>query len=271
MDYVGPDIPSEELRQSVTARTKESMRRFARVSKVVFGRREKEVVRDRDVEKSDVKSGVEREGSSAEKEKEGREEKEGGEKGSETRTENDQPLPSPPPPTATPLSLSARATPPRIRVMSKLRAFLLSFFNPPTASIIAAFPISLIPTLKALFVPGVAGTHIPNAPDGQPPLAFILDAASFIGAASVPLGLICLGSALARLKVPKRDSGGWNKLPMGAIWSLAVVKMIAIPVLGVVVCQGLAKVGFIDPEDKVLRFVCMYVFCLCLSSPPPLF
>ncbi|CAL1697211.1 unnamed protein product [Somion occarium] len=140
----------------------------------------------------------------------------------------------------------------------RLRAFLSSLINPPSISIIIAFPVALITPLKALFVP-VSNSPIPNAPDGQPPLAFIQDAAAFIGAAAVPLGLICLGAALARLKVPMNQ---WRTLPLGAIMSLAVGKLIITPILGVLICQGLTKAGVIDPTDTVLRFVCIFFSCL---------
>ena len=132
--------------------------------------------------------------------------------------------------------------------------FLKSFFTPPSTAILISFPIALIPDLKALFTP-VPGTFIPAAPDGQPPLAFVLDATTFMGAASVPLGLVCLGSALARLNLPKK--GEWLSLPLGAIWSLAIARMLVMPVLGVLICQGLTNVGIISKDDKVLRFVCM--------------
>lgn len=134
--------------------------------------------------------------------------------------------------------------------------FLRSLLAPGSSSIIISLIISLIPTLKALFVPNVPNTHIPPAPDGLPPLNFVLDAATFIGAASVPLGLICLGSALARLKIPK---GQWGDLPMGAIGGLAVGRVLVMPVLGVLLCEGLTNVGVINRDDKVLRFVCMWV------------
>ncbi|KAJ7831411.1 hypothetical protein B0H14DRAFT_3464107 [Mycena olivaceomarginata] len=63
--------------------------------------------------------------------------------------------------------------------------------------------------------------HIAPAPDGQPPLAFMMHAAAFVGAASVPMGLVCLGSALARLRVP---CGSWDTLPVGAILVFIVGK-----------------------------------------------
>ncbi|KZP31912.1 hypothetical protein FIBSPDRAFT_916594 [Athelia psychrophila] len=137
--------------------------------------------------------------------------------------------------------------------------FLRSLLAPGSSVIIIALIIALVPTLKALFVAGVPGTHIPNAPDGLPPLNFILDTTTFIGAASVPLGLVSLGSALARLKVPR---GQWGQLPIGAICGLAVGKVLIMPVLGVLICEGLTRVGVIDKEDKVLQFVCIFFSCL---------
>ncbi len=135
-----------------------------------------------------------------------------------------------------------------------LMEFLKSFLTPTSIAILVSFPIALVPKLKALFLE-VPGTIIHPAPDGQPPLAFILDSTTFVGAASVPLGLICLGSSLARLPFPQRHE--WKTLPTGAIMWIAIMKMLIMPVLGVLICQGLTKVGFISKEDKVLRLVCM--------------
>lgn len=145
--------------------------------------------------------------------------------------------------------------PRRTRIKTTIRNFLIQLSTPPSMSIIVSFVISLINPIKALFVE-VPKFHIASAPDGQPPLAFIMDTATFVGAASVPLGLICLGSALARLKVPT-SVGAWKALPVGAISSFAVAKIVLSPVLGVLICQGLTNAGVIDKDDKVLRFVCM--------------
>ncbi|KAG5646033.1 hypothetical protein DXG03_004635 [Asterophora parasitica] len=143
-----------------------------------------------------------------------------------------------------------------------LRTFLSSLLSPPSIGILVSFPIALIPPLKGLFVPlppssstsKFSNPHIPPAPDGLPPLSIILDTATFIGAAAVPLGLICLGAALARLNVA-RDQ--WRTLPTGAIGMLAVGKIIVAPILGVGIVTGLVNSGVISKEDKVLQFVCM--------------
>ena len=157
---------------------------------------------------------------------------------------------------------STALTGPRARTwshlfLSALRGFAVALLSPASLSVIVAFPIALITPLKGLFVP-LSNSPIPNAPDGQPPLAFVMDTTSFVGAASVPLGLLCLGSALARLKVPMTMSrDAWATMPVGAIMALALGKIVVMPVVGVAICQGLTTAGVIDRSDKVLRFVCM--------------
>lgn len=133
--------------------------------------------------------------------------------------------------------------------------FARLFITPLSVAICVSFPIALVQPLKAMFVPSVPpSTIIPLAPDGNPPLFFIYDTAQFIGAASIPLGLVCLGSALAKMEIQRPLVNA----PLGAIFSLAVCKMIILPIIGVCIVQGLTYgTGLIDPNDKVLRFVCM--------------
>jgi len=151
----------------------------------------------------------------------------------------------------------------RFALWRTVKNFLHSLFTPASIAIFISFPIALIPKVKALFVV-VPGTYMPSAPDGQPPLAFVMDATNFVGAASVPLGLICLGSSLARLPIPKK--GEWRTLPLGAISWLAVGRMLLMPVIGVLICEGLTNAGIIPEDDKVLRFVCMYVDSICRAT-----
>ncbi|KAF8884129.1 auxin efflux carrier transmembrane protein [Infundibulicybe gibba] len=146
-------------------------------------------------------------------------------------------------------------------------ALVKSLLKPASLAIIIAFPIAVVPSLKALFVV-VPGVKMHPGPDGQPPLSLLLDTAAFIGGASVPLGLICLGSALARLRVPRNQ---WGSLPLGAITSLAVGKLFVMPVLGVLICQGLVRAGVIPKEDKVLQFVCMFIFLVLPTATTQVF
>lgn len=151
----------------------------------------------------------------------------------------------------------------RRRLVRLGSSFLQTLIMPCSLSIIGSFIISIIPVLKALFVPDVPGVDMPPAPDGQPPLAIILNTATFIGGASIPLGLITLGSALARMEIP---GGRFRSLPLGAVAALAIGRTVVMPVLGVLITQGLTQVGLLDASDNVLRFVCMYVVFLCSSS-----
>ncbi|KAG6898398.1 hypothetical protein C0992_004109 [Termitomyces sp. T32_za158] len=146
-----------------------------------------------------------------------------------------------------------------------LRFFAYTLLTPVSIIILLAFLIALVPPLKGLFTPlplsnstsTFANPHIHPAPDGLPPLSIILDTTAFIGAASIPLGLICLGSALARLNIPRNQ---WGTLPTGAIMFLAIGKMVITPILGVGIVQGLVKGGVISGDDKLLQFVCMSVY-----------
>lgn len=141
--------------------------------------------------------------------------------------------------------------------------FLSKLASPVLFSLAISLVVSRISVLKALFIPNVSGAKIPPAPDGQPPLAFVMDTATFLGSANSPIGLIILGSALARMSVPR---GGWTLLPLGAIGALAVGKQFIMPVFGVLICEGFTRIGFIDAEDKVLRFVCIFVSCVPIAS-----
>src|SRR6266404_4356710 len=72
-----------------------------------------------------------------------------------------------------------------------LKRFVAELLKPAPIVIVFAIVTALVDPLKALFLPPSANFQPrfrPLAPDGQPPLAFILDTASFVGAASVPIG-----------------------------------------------------------------------------------
>ena len=135
---------------------------------------------------------------------------------------------------------------------SHWKRFLAELLKPIPIVIVIAVVIALVNPLKALFLPPSASFQPrfrPVAPDGQPPLAFLLDTATFIGAASVPLGLVCVGSALARLRL--------DTFPRGAIVSMTLVRLVITPIFGIAVTRLFTHIGFVDREDKVLQFICM--------------
>ncbi|CAE6425665.1 unnamed protein product [Rhizoctonia solani] len=171
--------------------------------------------------------------------------------------QKDSPNAAPVPTEAEPTP-ATEAAPSRLkRALLSTRAFLRALASPATITMVVSFIVALVPQLKALFIAPPAGSndHIHPAPDGLPPLNILIDTATFIGNASVPLGLICLGSALARLQAPKPIS----RAPLGAITLFSILKMVLGPVFGVLVVEGLTHhTSLIDPNDKVLRFVCIY-------------
>ena len=65
------------------------------------------------------------------------------------------------------------------RLFAYARTFAVSLLTVQAITIFVAFPIALVTPLKGLFT-AVNNSPIPNAPDGNPPLAFILDTATLV-------------------------------------------------------------------------------------------
>lgn len=131
---------------------------------------------------------------------------------------------------------------------------LKNFIAPNSLSLIVALAIAMAPPLRSLFVKG--SVHIPNAPDKQPPLSFIMDIASYIGAASVPLGLLILGATIARLRVNSMPPGFWKTALM-----ITACRLIILPIFGVGLTTGLFKAGWFN-DDRLIRFVSVIEFGL---------
>jgi hypothetical protein len=155
---------------------------------------------------------------------------------------------------------------PSCRLYSRSRHFLTELLKPIPTMIAASVVTALVDPMKALFLPPSGNfqpSFRPVAPDGQPPLAFVLDTAGFVGAVSVPIGLIYLGSALACLRLRSGET-----FPRGAIAELALARMVVTPLLRVGITRWFVRAGFVDRDDKVLQFVCM---CVSLPSRSPRF
>ncbi|SCV71473.1 BQ2448_3061 [Microbotryum intermedium] len=141
-----------------------------------------------------------------------------------------------------------------VHFCKELRSFVASCITPPTISLVFALVCALVKPVKALFVVTSYPFH-PTAPDGLPPLAIILDTAVFLGNASVPLGLIVLGSALQRMRLPRPIS----RLPFASITALAVAKLVILPIFGFFFVQALVRRTRLVRQDQVvLRFVLTY-------------
>ncbi|KWU46024.1 auxin efflux carrier, partial [Rhodotorula sp. JG-1b] len=153
-----------------------------------------------------------------------------------------------------------RRRPPVVRILLGVKNFGLSLLTPPTISLVLALVCALVKPLKALFtaVPDY-GWH-PTAPDGEPPLSILLDTATFLGNASVPLGLLVLGSTLGRMRIPRPVS----RLPISSICALAIAKCVILPIIGFVFVRALATHTSIVREDN---HVLQYVMLIFASVP----
>ncbi|KAF7795549.1 hypothetical protein EIP86_006711 [Pleurotus ostreatoroseus] len=171
--------------------------------------------------------------------------------------------PSPPPSLAETLT-SAPHAPQECGVWSRLLPPMLIrtlrplavVVTPVTVAIAVSLPIALVKQLKALFV-DISDQGGPDwkGPDGKPPLAFVIDTASFVGDMAVPLALILLGASFARLRIPRPLS----RLPILAMLAVALMKMAILPVIGVFMVQGMIKGGLIDRDAKAEKFVAMFL------------
>lgn len=143
------------------------------------------------------------------------------------------------------------------RTMRYWKMFLNTIVNfkaPNSVSLIVSLIIAMSPPLKALFVK--SNFYMPSAPDEMPPLSFLMDLASYVGAASVPLGLLLLGATIARLKVNLIIPGFWK-----TILAVTASRLIIMPIFGVGFTTGLYKAGWFG-DDKLVRFVSVLEFGL---------
>ncbi|GAA5881038.1 hypothetical protein JCM3774_003076 [Rhodotorula dairenensis] len=145
-------------------------------------------------------------------------------------------------------------------VLLGAKEFGLSLLTPPTISLVVALVCALVKPLKALFTVVPDYDWHPTAPDGDPPLSILLDTATFLGNASVPLGLLVLGSTLGRMRIPRPVS----RLPISSICALAVAKCVILPVIGFVFVRALATHTSIVSEDN---HVLQYVMLIFASVP----
>ncbi|KAI5954088.1 ECM3 [Candida margitis] len=143
---------------------------------------------------------------------------------------------------------------------SKFKSFVKKMLQnlraPTSVSLLTSIAICMAPPLKALFVTSTFSKHIPNAPDKQPPLSFIIDLVSYVGNASVPLGLLLLGATLARLQVKRMPPGFWKTAVL-----ITFTRLVILPIFGVGVTTGFNNGGWYG-DDKLVRFVSVLEFGL---------
>lgn len=137
--------------------------------------------------------------------------------------------------------------------------FLENCVRPCPLSVILGLIIAFIPWVKALFVS--TNVTMPNAPDNLPPLSFIMDFTSYVGAASVPFGLLLLGATLGSLKLKALPKGFWK-----AVVFLLIARQVIMPIIGILWCNRLVAAGWLD-INKDLNKVLLFVICIDFGLP----
>ncbi|KAK6539317.1 Protein M3, variant 2 [Orbilia ellipsospora] len=123
------------------------------------------------------------------------------------------------------------------------------FITIPSITLLSALVISVVPYLRALFVQ-TQGVNMPTAPDGKPPLDFVIQFASYGGQLSPVMGLAMLGAALSRIRVRHLPEGFWI-----TIVATCVLKLIIGPVLGILWIEGLKHTPLIRDDQKMMQLV----------------
>ncbi|GAA5887326.1 hypothetical protein JCM16303_006592 [Sporobolomyces ruberrimus] len=159
---------------------------------------------------------------------------------------------------------TARTLSTRRQIWNGIKSCIKHTLVPPTISLVCSIIIGVIPVLRNLFVAAdpANSRFSPEAPDGQPPLSTIYDAAAFIGAASVPLGLIVLGASIATIELPRPIT----RLPLASMCAMAIVKLAVLPVFGFFFVQALVRAQVVDSGNKVLIFVLTSLSCVPTST-----
>ncbi|KAG7863140.1 hypothetical protein KL939_000459 [Ogataea angusta] len=141
--------------------------------------------------------------------------------------------------------------------LAKSFMFLLleSFRKPISLTIVISLITCMIPWVKALFVT-TNQAHISPAPDGLPPLSFMMDISSYIGAAQVPFGLLVLGATIGRLEIRDIPLSRW-RTPV----AVTAVRLVLLPVVGCALDSKVSKDGLFYNEP-ILHFVSNIVFCM---------
>ncbi|KAL6948570.1 hypothetical protein ACO0QE_001042 [Hanseniaspora vineae] len=145
---------------------------------------------------------------------------------------------------------SVKALPKKFHFMKYAVFFMQNCLRPCSVAVILGLVFAFIPWVRGLFVT-TSNAHIPNAPDGEPPLSFIMDYTSYVGAASVPFGLLLLGATLGNLEIGALYPGFWKSAVV-----LVLLRQVVMPIFGVLWCERMMKAGWLDKTtDKMVLFV----------------
>lgn len=144
--------------------------------------------------------------------------------------------------------------------LTMLWEFIKNFSQPPSAALITAIIFTMIPPVRRLFYAASDSTvqNIPDAPDGGPVLGFVMDFTSFVGNATVPLGLCMLGATMSRLGIGKLPRGFWKSILL-----MAVFKLVVLPIIAIAWTQKMKQLNWISPDNY------MAIFVMIISSGVP--
>ena len=130
-----------------------------------------------------------------------------------------------------------------------------SFQQPASVVLVISVVVAMVPWLQALFIESPQ-VHLPNAPDKQPPLSFIMDFAGYIGSAQVPFGLLLLGGTIGRLKVDSIPKKLW-RVPIAVMG----LRLFIFPIIGCAFNSKIHADGLFYNQD-ILYFLSNINFCL---------
>ncbi|KAG0683463.1 hypothetical protein C6P40_000087 [Pichia californica] len=132
--------------------------------------------------------------------------------------------------------------------------FLQNFKKPNSISICVSITLALIPWTKALFV-NTGTVEIANAPDKEPALSFVLMYAEYLGYPCVPIGLLIIGSVLARLEFGDIPKGFWKSAVCHTVFRLGIL-----PIIGAALITKFRDIGWLS--DPMAIFACSMEFAL---------
>lgn len=138
---------------------------------------------------------------------------------------------------------------------SVLNLWVASTLKIVSMTMIISITICMIPWVQALFVI-TSQAHVPPAPDGDPPLSFIMDLAGYVGAAEVPFGLLMLGGTIGRLNLSTILLRVW-RVPIAVTFA----RLFIMPIIGCAFNSKIYRDGLFY-DEKILYFISNINFCL---------
>lgn len=138
---------------------------------------------------------------------------------------------------------------------SVINLWIASTLKIVSMAMIISITICMIPWVQALFVV-TPQAHVHPAPDGDPPLSFLMDLAGYVGAAEVPFGLLMLGGTIGRLDLTTIPLRVW-KVPIAVTFA----RLFIMPIIGCAFNSKIYRDGLFY-DEPILYFISNINFCL---------